>query len=112
MAKITKEQFDIAYNKHLPKKWVEWVLKYYKKQKNCIVYFLLIIFGIGFFSTIFNAPRILILISSLTFSIILALFVFVLLFTIVLNNIRINKICKELGISQIEYDNLINEYFS
>jgi protein-S-isoprenylcysteine O-methyltransferase Ste14 len=118
--KITKEQFDAAYNKYPASKYIEFAFKYFSKStekkdmaiSNVVIYILLGLFAVGFFGTALSASRKLIAISTIIYSIFLAVLVFYLFSAVKLNNIRINKIRKELGVSREEYDALINKYYS
>jgi len=118
--KITKKQFDAVYNKHLPSKWIKFAYKYFStetekgdmKLKSFIIYFLLGVFFIGFFGTMFNFSRTMILIPTTIYSIVLVVLVLYIFSAIILNNIRIGKICKELGITKIQYNLLLNIFYS
>jgi hypothetical protein len=117
--KITKEQFDTACNKYPPNKWITFAYRYFSKNtaksdlalKNTIVYILVGLFGVGFFSTIFGAPKRVIIFSTITYSVILALLVLYLFSAAMLNFLRLSKICEELGITRLEYDELVKKYY-
>jgi len=116
---ITKEQLDIVINKYPPSNYIKFAFDYFSKTpvnekftiKIIINYILILLFLVGFLGTIFNISQKIILISTLLFSIVLVLFALYLYSVIVLNNIRINKICKELNISHDQYNELIEKYY-
>jgi len=117
---ITKEEFDAAYNKHLPSGWIKFAYKYFSKEtekkdlalKRGLVYFLLALFAVGFFGTVFNAPVKLIGAVTIVYSIVLAVLVLYLFSAVFLNNARINKIRKELGVTKQEYNSLVEKFYS
>lgn len=118
MIDITKEYFDIACNNHKPNNWIRFAFKYFSKDtiekdlsvKDSVVYFLLSLFLIGFLGTVFDVPRIFIGTATIVFSVVLTLLVLYLFSAVILNNIRINKIRKELGITKKEYEIFSNIY--
>jgi len=118
--RISKEQFDAAYNKYPPNKWIKFAFKYFstnteKKDfgaKNTVLYVLLFFFIIGFFGTIFGLPVKIIGIATVAYTIILSVLVLYLFSAVILNNIRVNKIRKVLGITKEEYNNLVDIYYS
>jgi hypothetical protein len=116
---ITKEQFWAAYNKFPPNGWTKFIFKYFSKEtkpedkwlKKIFVGVELTLFLIGFLATAFNFPRIVIGISTITFSILLAILVLGGFTAVFMNNFRIGKIRKELGgISKEEYNRLVEMY--
>jgi len=121
MAKnITKKQFDAATNNHLPNNWIKFTYKYFSsetekkdmKLNNTIIFTLLSLFVVGFVSTILKLPKRIIIITALIYSILLAILVLYLLSAVILNNNRINKICKELGITKEEYNGFVIKFYS
>jgi hypothetical protein len=117
--KITKEQFDIAYDNHLPSKWIKFAYKYFSKEtekkdlalKKSVVGVLISLFFIGFIGTIVGAPQKLILIATVMYSIGLAALVLYLFSAVFANNFRINKIRKELGVTKEEYNALVAKFY-
>ena len=117
--KISKEQFDIAYNNHLPNAWIKFAYKYFSTSteqknmelKNGLAYFLGGLFLVGFLGTIFNANKIFIKIFVGLYAIMLSTLVLYLFSAVILNNLRIGKIKKELGITSDEYNSLISIYY-
>lgn len=115
---ITKHQFEDAYNKHLPSKWIKFAYKYFSKKtenenlslRNNIDYFLIGAFFLGLFSTIFKLPHIIIGIFTIILSISLSGLVLYLFSAVILNNIRIKKIRKSLGITKAEYEYLVDKF--
>jgi hypothetical protein len=115
---ITKEQFDAAYNKHLPSGWIKFAYKYFSKQTekkdmklNRVIWYVLgILFTIGFFGSAFGMSHFLIGLVTIPYAIILTTLVLYLISAIKLNNLRLNKIAKELGVSKEEYDELAMKY--
>jgi hypothetical protein len=116
---ITKEQFDAAYNKHLPSGWVKFAYKYFSTSteqknmslKNGLAYFLGGLFLVGFLGTIFNVNKVFIKIFVGLYAIMLSVLVLYLFSAVILNKIRIGKIKKELGITSDEYNSLISIYY-
>lgn len=118
--KITKEQFDAAYNNHLPSGWIRFAYKYFSKEteqknmavKNTVVYFLLSLFGLGFIATVLNLSNKIVGLFVIPYSILLAVLVLYLFSAVFLNNFRIGKICKELGVTKLEYNALVSKFYS
>lgn len=117
MYNISKEQFDTACNNHQPNAWVKFGYKYFSKETesknkglaNAIFLFLAITFLIGFLSVAFNFPIEIVKYSTYAYCIVIPLVAY--LFSIaMLNNIRIKKIIKELGITEEQYSDLSNQY--
>ncbi len=117
---ITKEIFDDAYNKYLPSKFIKFAFRYFSKSterkdfwlSNTITYFLIVLFVFGFFGTVFELSNNFIKIFGLSYSIILSTLVIYLFISVKLNNRRITKICKELGVDKWEYNNLVNKFYT
>ena len=116
---ITKEQFDAAYNKHLPSGWIKFAYKYFSTSteqknmslKNGLAYFLGGLFLVGFLGTIFNANKNFLKFFIGAYAIMLSALVLYLFSAVILNKIRIGKIKKELGINSDEYNALISKYY-
>jgi len=117
--KISKEQFDIAYDNHLPSGWIKFAYKYFSKEterkdmsvKNTVVYTLGGLFLLGMIATILNLSNKIIGVFVIPYSILLAILVLYLFSAVFLNNWRIRKIRKELGITKWEYDALVSAYY-
>ena len=118
--RISKAQFDAAYNKHLPNGWIKFAFKYFSNSteaqnmslKNNIAYSLLGLFLIAFFGTVFHAPKAFIEVFISIYSILLVALALYLFSAIFLNNHRITLICKELGITKDEYNVLVSAYYN
>lgn len=116
---VTKRQFDAAYKQHLPNGWIRFAFKYFSKEterenmslRNHLVFFLLGLFLLGFFGTVFEASRAFIGIPTLIYSIVLSVLVLYLLSAVLMNNLRLRKIRKILGISRAEYMRLVRKYY-
>jgi hypothetical protein len=111
ISKITKEEFDAVYNKYPANKWTKVVFRYFSTNtlpqdmfvKNTMKYTLIGLFLIGLIGTILSLPRLLIGIATLTFTGILVLLAILMFSAFIMNNSRINKIRKELGLTRVEY---------
>jgi len=117
--KISKEKFDIAYNNHLPNAWIKFAYKHFSREtekknmavKDIVVCILIGLFLVGFIGAIFNTSTKLIAGAIIPYSILLAALVLYLFSAVFLNNRRIRKIRKELGITKDEYDALVSLYY-
>ncbi len=117
--KITKRQFDKAYNTHLPNKWVKFAYKHFSKEaekkdmalNNTLVFTLLGLFLVGFFGTVFNAPRPLIKWVTLGYAAILTILVLYLFSAVFMNNSRLKKVAKILGVNMKEYNKLATKFY-
>jgi hypothetical protein len=116
--KITKKEFDNATKRHLPNSWIKFGFKYFSKEttktnlklNNRIGLLLIILFVLGFFSTVLKLSSTIIGIFTILYSILLVGLVLYLFSVAILNNIRINKIRKILGVSKLEYNALIRKF--
>lgn len=117
---ITKEQFDAAYNKHLPSKWIKFAYKYFSKEtenedmdvKNTVTYVLGGLFILGMLATMLNLSDKIIRMFVIPYSILLSALVLYLFSAVFLNNFRIRKIRKELGVTKEQYDVLLRNFHS
>jgi hypothetical protein len=117
--KITKKQFDAAYDNHLPNGWIRFAYKYFSTEtervdfvpKKIIAGILLGLFGLGMLGTILKVSRTYILPVTITYSILLVIFVLYLFSAVFFNNGRIRKIRKILGITKYEYNALISKFY-
>lgn len=118
--KISKEKFLEVYNKHLPNKWTTFIYRYFsrttKKEDKWLsrsVYgILIVLFFLGFIGTILKVYHTFIGIVTFTFTGILILLVGSTLPALIMNNLRIRKIRKELNLSLNEYEFYVDIYFS
>ena len=119
MKKITRKQFDDAYNKHLPNNWIRFAFKYFSKEteqkdisfRNNIVFIFFILFLLGFLGNVFNLSHIFIGIVTITYSFFLVLLVLYLYSAVILNNRRIKKIMEILQLNKEEYNYWANKYY-
>lgn len=119
MKEITKEEFLLVYEKYQAKAWIKWAFKYFSKStekenmklSNSVAWVLGSLFLVGFFATVIDLPRAIILTVTVTYFILLAILVFFLLAAVLANNMRIKKIAKDLGLSVQEYNKLVDKYF-
>lgn len=116
---ITLEQFIDAYNHYPPNGWTRFAFKYFSKSteaKNMklsrwFVGVLLGLFGVGMLGTILKLPRPIVGTVTIGYTILLAILVIFLLIAVWMNNARIKKIAKVLGVSLQEYNWLADKYF-
>jgi hypothetical protein len=116
--RISEEQFLEAYNRHLPNKWIEFAFRYFSqstKQEDKYVSrivsgILITLFVLGFIGTMFNFSRTFMWATMIPFIFILFGVVVLMFGGAIMNNLRIRKICKELGITHLEYDLLAAFY--
>ena len=116
---ITKEEFDRAYNKHLPGGWIKFAYKYFSKEteqkdmkpSRTIVGILLSLFAVGFFATVFKLPRAIIAPVTYTYCILLAILVLYLFSAVFANNQRLKKVMKILNVNKREYNELVDKYY-
>lgn len=116
---ITKEQFDEAYSHYLPNWWTRMAYKWFSKSTEkkdmkpsiTVTVVLLTMFLTGMLGTIMKWPRAVIGTVTISYSIILAILVFSLLAAVWMNNSRIKKIAKELGVSLQEFNDLSDLYY-
>ena len=117
--RISKEQFDIAYDQFLPSGWIKFAFRYFSRSterkdlylKRDVTTVLLSLFALGFLGTVFNASEQFVKPVAITYSILLAMLVIYLFSAVLLNNWRIRKIRKFLGINRWEYDALVSIYY-
>jgi hypothetical protein len=117
---ITKEQFDAAYNQHLPSGWIKFAYKYFSKEteegnmevKNTVVWTLGGLFIAGLIATMLNLSDKIVGWFVIPYCILLAVLVLYLFSAVFLNNFRINKIRKILGVTKEEYNALVSKFYS
>jgi len=117
---ITKEQFDAAYNKFPANGWTKFIFKYFSKsteQKNLVVSSTLAwilggLFAAGFIETVLNLSHTLILVSVLLYAGILVVLAIGMFGALIMNNLRINKIAKTLGVTIEDYNSLVSKFYS
>lgn len=118
MDPITKEKFLEVYNKHLPNKWTKFAFKYFSLStketdrwvSQIFAGILISLFIAGFIGIVANFSKLYTSIITLIM-IVLLLSVSILLFgAVIMNNFRIRKIRKILGLSRLEYNAFANLY--
>lgn len=117
--KITVEEFMNAYNAYPPNGWVRFIYKYFSLEtemkdihvKKSLMISWIVLFFIGFISTILKLPNIIIGWSTLLLSIILGFMVIGGFIGVTMNNLRMRKIRKLLGVSKNDYNKIVNRYF-
>jgi len=113
--KITDKAYDKALANNLPSKWVSIAFKYFSqsttdenmKPSKILAAVLFSLFGIGFIGTILNLNKSIIGPAIIGYSIILTSLVVFLFAAVFMNNYRLNKIVKELGVSKRQYNSYI-----
>ena len=117
--KITKKQFDAAYNQHLPGPWIKFAYRYFSRStekkdftpRRIITGVLIGLFGLGFLGTILKLGRAFIGTVTLAYAIILSVLVLYLFSAVFANNARIRKIRKILGVSKQQYNALVDKFY-
>ena len=117
--KILKSEFLAAYNAHPPSKWIKFAYKYFSKEtekkdmslRNHLTFLLLALFFLGFFGTVFKAAPAFIGTVTIAYSIILSILVLYLLSAVLLNNRRLKRVMKILGVSKSQYNWLADKYY-
>lgn len=115
---ITKVEFDAAYDLHPPNWWTRMAYKYFSKSTEkenmkpgrVVVGFLLGAFLVGFFATVLNLPRIVIAITTLAYMGVLTVLVLSLFAAVFMNNARLKKVMKILGVTKWGYNKLVDKY--
>ena len=115
---ISQEEFLHAYFKNLPNKWTKFAFKYFSKSTSSkdkwlsklIQGILIALFVIGFAGTMLGVSHLFHWIVIIPFAIILVALAILMFSALIMNNLRIRKVCKILGISRIEYELLAKYY--
>jgi hypothetical protein len=118
MTEISKEEFLSVYNKYPPNKWVKFAYKHFSKEsenkpwsiQTWVLSVLLGSYLIGFIAVAFDMPIEYALIPTEIYTGTLFTIVTYLFSAVFLNNRRIKKIYKELGITEYEYYKLVKMY--
>lgn len=118
VSKITKTQFNAAYDKYPPSKWISFGYKYFSKDtekkdiklKNVVTYVLLTLFLIGFVGSIFNFSGKIMGIVTISYTAILFLLASYIFSVHKLNKKRLKKIMELLDITEKEYNYLIYKF--
>ena len=116
---ITKEQYLAACAKYPAANWIKWTFKYFSssaetkdlKLSKTIVNVLLIAFGAMFLGVAFNVPTAYLVPFIIIYCGLLIPMVLLMFFAAKFNNLRHDKIRKELGgITIMEYENVVNKF--
>jgi uncharacterized membrane protein YhaH (DUF805 family) len=115
---VTKQQFDMVYDKHKPTRFTKFMFKHFSKHSerdkfqlgNVVSFILIALFIIGFIGTAFDGSDKIIGVTTMLFAVLLVCVVILMFIAIHLNNKRIKAISKELGISLSEYSSLVTLY--
>lgn len=119
MKNITKKEFLAAEAKFPPSKWVKFGFKYFskstkdedKKVKKIITIILVILFVFFMIAGFVNIPTSALIIPIILYSVIIFGLALYMGSVVILNNHRLNKIRKELGVSKEEYATLVKMYY-
>jgi uncharacterized membrane-anchored protein len=119
VSEITQGEFNVASHKFPPNLWIRLAFKYFSvktektnmKPKKWVSWILLSLFVVGFFATIFNLGSGIVATATLTYTGILVILGIFLGGAVIMNNFRIKKICKELGIDKWEYELLVGKFY-
>lgn len=115
---ITKEEFLAAYNKYPPNKWIKFIYRYFSQETEAkdmkvglsITIGLIIFFCVGLIGTMFNFPDVIIKVASLIYGGVLIVLVASLFSAVKMNDFRLKKVQKELGIGSEWYNNLASNF--
>lgn len=116
---ITRAEFDAAYNQHLPNWWTRMAYKYFSKSTEkkdmkpgrVVFGFLLTTFLIGFFATVLHLPRPIIAIVTWAYMGVLTVLVLSLFAAVFMNNGRLKRVMKILGVNKMEYNQLVDRFY-
>lgn len=128
MRNITREEFLSVYNKYPPGRYVIFVYKHFSKEgtnadlkpkvaiNKILVGILLVAFLIGFVGTVISdftgkPLRHLIGIPTVVFAIVLVGIAVLMFSARSINNLRIRKIARKMGLPLYEYNKLADKYF-
>ena len=119
ISKITKSVFDKVYNKYSPNWCIKMAYKYFSKESarknmkinDIIIGILLIFFIIGIAGVVIDLPETIIAIVTYLYGGILSSLIIFLLAAILMNNARLNKIMRKLGVSKREYEDLVDKFY-
>ena len=114
---MTKEEFLTVYNRHQPNAWTWFAFKYFSQEttdddewlREAAISVLIALFVMGFVAVVLNWDDIAKWLT-LPFGIILFGIVILMFGGGIMNNLRIKRISRELGISIGEYNHYANLY--
>ena len=115
---ITKTEFERVFNKHMKNKIVLFVYKYFSsdttrknmKYSKFISLILMILFLSGLIASGVDAPNVVIMYITYTFAGLFLSLITLILTGVIIKNIKINKISKELKLSLYDYNKLAEKY--
>ncbi len=118
MKEITEEMFVATQKKYPPNAFTKLMFRYFstnvakddREPKNILKIFLISCFALGFIGTVLSVTNIFLLFVTLTFTVTLVVFAIAMFLAMIMNNYRISKIRKELGISRSTYNDLTYYY--
>jgi len=116
--RISKEEFLAAYNQFPPNGWIKFTFRYFsnstvKKDKWLKIIFAgiaLSLFIIGFIGTLVNWKHTTVGLFVCIFGAMIVAIAMLMSATAIMNNLRIRKIRKVLGITKQEYESLVSVY--
>jgi len=119
MSYITKDEFDLASAQYPPNAFVKFIYRHFSKAEayrpfqlgNLLLYILISLFAAGFTATVAEWPRPLIATVTFVYAILLAVIVISISIAYSINNSRLKKIIKLLGITAEEYNELVEYYY-
>lgn len=115
---VSREEFLEVYNKNQPNKWTIFTFKYFSKStrksdlwlSKIIELFLIMWFMIGFINVMINDNLITHWLVVTVITLIIVGLGILMGSAAIMNNKRIKRICKKLGINRQEYEVLTNLY--
>lgn len=118
MSKITKEQFLNAEKKYPASNWIKFGFEYFSKStlpddvkiKKITTIVLVVLFILLMIGGFINISMSIMIIPIILYCVIIFGLALYMLSVTLLNNRRLNKIYKELGIDNLKYQNLVNLY--
>jgi hypothetical protein len=116
--KGSKEEFLDVYNKHLPNKWIKFAFRYFSTStidkdlwlKKTMIGVMITLMLLGLLISILNLKWVFSACIVLTLAAIFLSLGTLLFGALIMNNFRIRKIRKILGITKEEYDFLVQVY--
>jgi hypothetical protein len=113
----TQQQFEKAYNSHLPNGFTRFMYRYFSVNASkgdrllsrILVFLLVSLFSAGMLGTILEVDW-LIRWPTIVYSLLLVILGICMFTAWIMNRIRIKKICRDLGITMTEYNTLVILY--
>jgi len=115
---ISKEQFMEVYDEYPPNNFIKMAFRYFSLSTaekdswvgKTVAIFFILLFILGLLGAILEMGGVFIGFITYTFGILLSSFVLSLFAAVFMNNYRIRKIRKKLGVSRNEYNSLASKY--